>query len=817
MPSLRHRREILAWAVAGLVGVGLLCWALPRFFPLLSGGLEIDRPAARTIALERLRDLGELPEGAYVVTRLRSDVQLERRLQLALASTPAETLRTSLPAAQQLVWEINVFPPGANPFDWSHLAWISRRGEVLQLRYRAPLPAGNSTAAEEADAEPAFDAAALSGQAADYLSAQGVDLSLYEKQPRVQRGETGDRAETVILFRARERLLGPDFVYGFEVFFEDGQLRGHSLFYDDARRPEMQDTFREIQLVGMLRLVMIFVLLPLVALPFLRLYHEGFIGIRRGLHLFLLCAGSAVVVLVLHSDIQSAGNNLGMASRQQNTWLFGIFSFVFFYLGLAALALMAWSVGEVLCRRKWPQKLASLDALLTFRWQNSTFARAAFRGYAAGLLMAGVLAALAVWVQRFGAFPMYQFVFDENISGPFPGFARLISQVAGDVPYLFFAGLLVPAWAFGRFGNKGGFAVATLAWLLVVATVFSIPLAWGWALWLPVALLPPLLFLRGDVLSAMVAPATANLVLFGWPLLLPSATPKLQVFGWLSLVIFFLPGLVALRHLFTGHELAYNYEDVPPHVRRIAERERLRVELETARGIQNAILPDLPPSVAGIELAHSYLPATEVGGDFYDVLALEDGRVAVAIGDVAGHGVSSGLVMSMAKSALSVQVGFDPEVAAVFATLNRMVYQSARRRLLSTLCYALVDPRRHSVAFASAGHVFPYRVGQGGKVEALESIAYPLGVRKTLAVQVREHQAAPGDALFLFSDGLVEASREGDEEPFGFDRLEKSLAQHAGKSAIGLRDAVIADVRAFTRYAPQTDDLTVLVLRLPAA
>ncbi len=219
----------------------------------------------------------------------------------------------------------------------------------------------------------------------------------------------------------------------------------------------------------------------------------------------------------------------------------------------------------------------------------------------------------------------------------------------------------------------------------------------------------------------------------------------------------------------------------------------------------------------GIELAHAYLPATEVGGDFYDVLGLEDGRVAVAMGDVAGHGVSSGLVMSMAKSALSVQVSFDPEVAAVFATLNRMVYQSARRRLLSTLCYALVDPRRHRIAFASAGHVFPYRVSAGGGVQALESIAYPLGVRKTLAVQVKEHQAAPGDAIFLFSDGLVEASREGDDEPFGFERLEKSLAENAALPAARLRDAVIADVRAFTRYAPQTDDLTVLVLRLPAA
>jgi hypothetical protein len=806
---LRHRREILAWAVAGLAGVGLLYWALPRFFPLLPSGLEIDRKAARTIALERLRDLAELPQDAYVVTRLRADAQLDRRLQLALDEIPAEKLRDSALAAQQLVWETMVYPPGAGAFEASHIAWISPRGEVLQLRHRGARPAAGEKAA--------FDAAALSEKAADYLTTQGIDLSLYESQPRIQRGELDDRDETVVRFRSREPVLGPEFIYGQEVFFEGGQLRGHGPFFDEPRPAELQDTFREVQLVGMLRVVLTFILVPLAALPFLRLYHEGLIGVRRGLRLMALCAGCALVVLALHSDILSAGSNLGLATRQQNTWLFGIFSFVFLYLSLALLALMSWSVGEVLCRRKWPQKLASLDALLTFRWQNSTLARSAFRGYAAGLLMAGIVAGLTVWAQRFGVFPMYQFIFDETLGGPLPGFSRLLSQVAVDVPYLFFAGLLVPAWAFGRFGKKTGLLLSVLAFMLVVAVPFQIPLAWGWALWLSVALLTPLLFLRGDVLSAMVAPATANLILLSFPLLLPHAAPRLQVFGWLSLVVFFLPGLISLRHLFTGQELSYSYEDVPPHVRRIAERERQRVELETARGIQSAILPDLPPLVSGIELAHAYLPATEVGGDFYDVLALEDGRVAVAIGDVAGHGVSSGLVMSMAKSALTVQVGFDPEVAAVFSTLNRMVYHSARRRLLSTLCYALVDPYRHRVAFASAGHVFPYRVGRGGQVEALESIAYPLGVRKALAVQVREQVTAPGDALFLFSDGLVEASREGDDEPFGFDRLEKSLAQHAGKSATGLRDAVIADVRAFTRYAPQTDDLTVLVLRLPAA
>jgi hypothetical protein len=102
-----------------------------------------------------------------------------------------------------------------------------------------------------------------------------------------------------------------------------------------------------------------------------------------------------------------------------------------------------------------------------------------------------------------------------------------------------------------------------------------------------------------------------------------------------------------------------------------------------------------------------------------------------------------------------------------------MVFQSARKRLLATLCYALVDPARREIQYASAGHLFPYRVTPEGDVESLESIAYPLGVRPTLEVVSRVAKLGPGDVVFLCSDGLVEARREGSEEHFGFERVER--------------------------------------------
>ncbi|HEV8631919.1 MAG TPA: PP2C family protein-serine/threonine phosphatase, partial [Thermoanaerobaculia bacterium] len=285
--------------------------------------------------------------------------------------------------------------------------------------------------------------------------------------------------------------------------------------------------------------------------------------------------------------------------------------------------------------------------------------------------------------------------------------------------------------------------------------------------------------------------------------------------GCIPLVALALPLLLSARHLHGGRELVYRWEDVPPHVRRIAERERQRVELETAREIQSSILPVLPPQLNGVALAHAYLPASEVGGDFYDVLALDDGRLAVAVGDVAGHGVSSGLVMSMVRSALAVQVTFDPQVASVFATLNRMVFQSARRRLLTTLTYALLDPHQRELIYASAGHVFPYRVTREGRVYELEGGSYPLGVRADSLPPVRRERLAAGDSVVLLSDGVVEACREGSDEPFGFGRLADSLARHAGGSPHALLRGVLGDLEDFTGHAPREDDVTVLALRLP--
>ena len=807
---MRNSRDVLIWSAVGLAGVALLAWFYPRVFPLLPSEWDISRADAEAIALERMRDLGEPVAKPYIITRLRTDFQLDRRMQL-LATEGAvdrQALRASEPAKALVAWDVRVYEPGALPREWTYRALISRTGELLTLRRETW---------EDEDDEGGMDKADARREAAEFLESQGIDPARFEDQPEIQRDEVGTQTSLLLRYRRPESVLGEDYPYGVEVYFDRGEASGFGFWYDDPNVDDLQATFRQIQLVSFGRVALFYFLLPLVAVPFLRRYHDGQLGVRRGMQFFFLCLLTGLVYIGLNSHIFSAGTNIGFLTRQQTTWMIGGFTFVFQFLGLAVLGLMSWSVGESLCRERWPQKLASLDALFRLKWGNATVARASLKGLAAGTLMAGVLFALATTGQESGAWAVAGIIYgNSSFDSVLPAVSNITGVLSYFVPIYLFVCLLVPCWATERLGTTAGLAIAMVTAALIAPMLLVLPLGWGWAMSAVVAGVPVLLFRFGDLLSALTAGLTAVLLTSVVPALFISE-PVIQANGLVALLIFAAPLIASVRYLGSDKEFVYAYDDVPPHVRRIAERERQRVEIETARNIQSTILPDLPPQLNGVEIAHSYLPATEVGGDFYDVMALEDGRLAVAVGDVAGHGVSSGLVMSMARSALAVQVTFDPEVESVFATLNRMVYQSARRRLLSTLCYAILDPKRRELYYASAGHVFPYRVSPGGDVQALEAASYPLGVRDEIEVRTRTSKLQAGDSVFMYSDGLVEATPEDSDEQFGFDRLEESLRRHASKSPRHLRDAVIADVETFAGRQVRDDDLTVLVLRLPAA
>lgn len=809
---LRHSvmndlRRLAPWLAAGLAGALVAAWAFPRVYPLFPQDWTVTAGEAEAIALERLDDLpgAELVADAYVVTNSHQDHLFERRLLLAARETPPATLRDSELGRRIFEWQVDIYPPAAVPRDWAYRIRVNAAGEVTSLE-------ANVDPQEEGGALSAADAVA---RADAFLRAQGFALDAY-RRPEVRSRDRQARTDVTLRYVSHEQLLGEEIPYGLEVELAGDRLTGFTSFIDPPDEPVLEGELQSVAFYEQVPFLSMFFIAAFASVIFLRRYHAGEVGVRRGMQIFLVSLGASLALVLLIAAGATSLYSFGVLTRRQVTWTWGVQFLVVFYLPLALVSFLSWSVGESLCRERWSGKLAAFDALLQRRWSNATVARAAVRGLAAGGALLGATLLACVALGGVGATPMISLLAGELwMQGKVPGLALLLYTL----PIVFyrelFGRLLLVSWLRRRMGPWLGAAVATVVGGLFLFPFYMVvPLPWSIFLWLGHAGALVALFLAYDLLTVLVAGFTFQ-VATGAMALIATASPSLELQGWAVLAVAALPAALSLRYLGSGQELVYRWDDVPPHVRRIAERERQRVELETARRIQSSILPDLPPRLAGVDIAHSYLPASEVGGDFYDALALEDGRLAVAVGDVAGHGVSSGLVMSAAKSALAVQVTFDPGVEAVFATLNRLVYQSARRRLLATLCYALLDPAKRELVFASAGHLYPYLLKADGRVSALTSTAYPLGVRPTLEIAVTKERLDPHDALVLLSDGLVEAEGDVDGDVYGFERLEESLRRHAEEPVGKLRDGVLADLVRFTGSRPRSDDQTLLVLRIP--
>ncbi|MEE8523381.1 MAG: hypothetical protein V3T72_05575, partial [Thermoanaerobaculia bacterium] len=290
---MREARDLLIWAAVGAVGVGLLIWAYPSLYPLLPEDLSITRAEARTIALERFRDLGEPVEDPYLVVRLRSDIELERRLQThASSGFDRRVLRSSEPAKAQLVWEVLVYSTEAKAREWTYRAWITPAGEVLTLR-RQPI-------GDEAGEDPAeLDEEEGRRRAADFLAGQGFDLAAFEEQTEVLSNQFESQSGSVVRFRHRETVLGEGYLYGTEVYLLGGEPAGFGFWFEDDHIDELQAVIGQLQLVGFSNIVLLYVLLPVVAIPFLRRYHDGQLGVRRGVQFFLVCLTAGLILVVL--------------------------------------------------------------------------------------------------------------------------------------------------------------------------------------------------------------------------------------------------------------------------------------------------------------------------------------------------------------------------------------------------------------------------------------------------------------------------------------------------------------------------------------
>ena len=248
-------------------------------------------------------------------------------------------------------------------------------------------------------------------------------------------------------------------------------------------------------------------------------------------------------------------------------------------------------------------------------------------------------------------------------------------------------------------------------------------------------------------------------------------------------------------------------------VTRVREAEGLRREIEIASSIQQGLLPSRAPDVKGLAVAGLCVPATNVGGDYYDFMVHPSGETYVLVADVSGHSISSALMMAMARSALRREMASGASPAAILAAINSTMFAdlAAAGHFITIFC-ARYQPLTQRLDYANGGHNPPaLRRAADGATSELEADGAAIGIFEDYAFEQRSLRLEEGDLVVLFTDGVVEALSPAGE-PFGDPRLFELVSQSAA-SPNELNERAYAAVREHARGAAQQDDVTLVTMQ----
>ena len=238
-------------------------------------------------------------------------------------------------------------------------------------------------------------------------------------------------------------------------------------------------------------------------------------------------------------------------------------------------------------------------------------------------------------------------------------------------------------------------------------------------------------------------------------------------------------------------------------------------ELGVAQSMQQNILPQTFPTTENYDVYAHMVAARSVGGDFYDVYDLGNGKLGVVIADVSDKGVPAAMFMMASRTLLKACAFCSVSPSQVLGQVNEMLSENNDAMTFVTLLYGIYDPETGSFTYSNAGHNFPIVVRPGPKVELLESTGgIALGIEGEFPFQEETTTLEPGSMIVLYTDGVSEAERE-DGEMFEMERFGQIFKDNSYESAQQATDAVFDAVHDFVGDSPQSDDITCLVLKIP--
>lgn len=246
--------------------------------------------------------------------------------------------------------------------------------------------------------------------------------------------------------------------------------------------------------------------------------------------------------------------------------------------------------------------------------------------------------------------------------------------------------------------------------------------------------------------------------------------------------------------------------------RELMQKQWMEGQLKIAREVQAGLLPRVPPELVGYDMAGSNLPTWTIGGDYYDWIPLDDGRLGLAVGDVSGKGIPAALIMATFRAALRSELRRGTPVTGAVTAVNRLLLESqGGSRFVTAVCGAL-DPLSGRLDYVNCGHNPPLLLRADGTHEELDSGGPALGLGVGGGFSPGAVTLAPGDLLALYTDGVVEPSNA-EQEEFGLARLLDVLKQHAHRPAGDVVLAVVEATRRFARREGYDDDFTMVVVK----
>ncbi len=243
---------------------------------------------------------------------------------------------------------------------------------------------------------------------------------------------------------------------------------------------------------------------------------------------------------------------------------------------------------------------------------------------------------------------------------------------------------------------------------------------------------------------------------------------------------------------------------------------RLQRDMELAAQIQADLLPKTAPEIPGYDIAGISLPAHIVEGDYFDFIPLGEGRLAFAVGDVAGKGVSASLYMAVCRTLLRAEAVRSGSAGACLELVNRGLCMQNESGMFMTLFYGVLDPPTGALEYANAGHTLPYLLRAGGVLEEVNSARGPaLGMLEESAYPTGTVRLQRGDRLTMYTDGIVDTVN-GKEEEFGDARFRELLLSSGAASLSGFHASILRAVETHQGNRERFDDITLVsLLRRP--